>query len=92
MRELCDEILSENMDEEAKLSMDEFDYNVWKMWVGDPSLGAIPDERKPQIDATYEDMAWQQKGSGHVYASRNQDMVLCSVGFCANALACWLGD
>jgi hypothetical protein len=58
VRELCDEILSENMDEEAKLSMDEFDYNVWKMWVVDPSLGAIPDERKPQIDATY-DMAWQ---------------------------------
>jgi hypothetical protein len=50
--------------------MNEFDYNVWKMWVNDPTLGDIPDERKPQIDASY-DMAWQQKGSGHVYNSQS---------------------
>jgi hypothetical protein len=70
VRELCDEILTSNMQEEAKLSMNEFDYNVWKMWTEDASLGPIPADRMPQIDASY-DMAWQQKGSGHVYNSQS---------------------
>ena len=70
IRQLCDEILTENMDEEAKLSMNEFDYNVWKMWINDESLGPLPVARRPQIDASY-DMAWQQKGSGHVYNSQS---------------------
>jgi hypothetical protein len=70
MREICSEILIENMNEEARRSMNEFDYNVWKMWVADPTMGDMPVERMPQIDATY-DMAWQQKGSGHVYNSQS---------------------
>jgi hypothetical protein len=57
MREICSEILIENMNEEARLSMNEFDYNVWKMWMADPTMGDMPVERMPQIDATY-DMAW----------------------------------
>jgi hypothetical protein len=70
LRELCADILSENMNEEARLSMNEIDYNIWKMWSADPTLGPLPTERMPQIDASY-DMAWQQKGSGHVYNSQS---------------------
>jgi hypothetical protein len=43
---------------------------MWKMWYNDPTLGPIPVERMPQIDASY-DMAWQQKGSGHQYNSQS---------------------
>jgi hypothetical protein len=70
VRELCEEIISRNIEEEAKLSMNEFDYNVWKMWSTNPDLGPIPNDRMPQIDASY-DMAWQQKGSGHQYNSQS---------------------
>jgi hypothetical protein len=68
VRTLCDEIIKDNIDAEAKASMNEFDYNVWKMWEGDPTLCPMPVDRMPQLDATY-DMAWQQKGSGHQYNS-----------------------
>jgi hypothetical protein len=70
VRLLCDEIIGDNIDEEAKLSMSEFDYNAWKNWLKDDSLGPIPVERMPHLDACY-DMAWQQKGSGHVYNSQS---------------------
>jgi hypothetical protein len=70
VRELCESIISDNIDEEAKASMSEFDYNVWKMWSKDPTLGALPVERRPHLDGTY-DMAWQQKGSGHQYNSQS---------------------
>ncbi|MGL5934520.1 MAG: hypothetical protein ACRCZI_02740, partial [Cetobacterium sp.] len=69
IRQLCDEIILENIDEEARLSMTEVDYNVWKMWTKDEqSIGDLPFERWPQLSATY-DMAWQQRSSGHVYNS-----------------------
>jgi hypothetical protein len=70
IREVCSEILAANLEEEARLSMNEFDYNVWKMWKDNETLGPLPLERMPQIDASY-DMAWQQKGSGHVYNSQS---------------------
>jgi hypothetical protein len=69
-QEMCDEIIKDNIDEEVRLSTNEFDYNVWKMWSADPSLGPMPVERMPKLDASY-DMAWQQKGSGHVYNSQS---------------------
>jgi hypothetical protein len=69
IRELCGEIIKENIDTEAKASMNEFDYNVWKVWTdGDTILCPLPVERMPQLEASY-DMAWQQKGSGHQYNS-----------------------
>jgi hypothetical protein len=68
IQELCSEILSENMLEEARLSMTEFDFNAWDKWRRDDTLVPIPTERMPQIDASY-DMAWQQRSSGHVYNS-----------------------
>jgi hypothetical protein len=69
LRELCDEIIVDNLDEEARLSMDETDYNLWKMWTKDEEgLGAVPAERMPKLSATY-DMAWQQRSSGHQYNS-----------------------
>jgi hypothetical protein len=34
------------------------------------SLGPLPVERMPHLDASY-DMAWQQKGSGHQYNSQS---------------------
>jgi hypothetical protein len=71
VRQLCDEIIVSNMDEEAKLSMNECDYNVWKMWTADETtIGQVPVDRMPKIDASY-DMAWQQKGSGHQYNSQS---------------------
>jgi hypothetical protein len=54
------------MQEEAKRSMAEFNFNVWKRWTEDTTLGELPTERMPKIEATY-DMAWQQKGSGKHY-------------------------
>jgi hypothetical protein len=70
VRQLCDEIIAENVDKEAKASMNEFDYNVWKMWTSNPTLCALPADRMPQLEASY-DMAWQQKGSGHQYCSQS---------------------
>jgi hypothetical protein len=70
IRQLCDEIIKDNLEAEAKLSMNEFDYNIWMRWKDDDSLGPMPVERMPHIDASY-DMAWQQKGSGHVYNSQS---------------------
>jgi hypothetical protein len=70
IRELCQEILHGNLEEEAQLLMTEFDFNVWKLMRDDESLGLIPADRMPQIDASY-DMAWQQKGSGHQYNSQS---------------------
>jgi hypothetical protein len=72
VRDLCDEIIASNVDEEARLSMNEFDYNVWKMWAAnaDGTLSAMPVERLPHIDASY-DMAWQQRSSGHQYNSQS---------------------
>jgi hypothetical protein len=70
IRELCSKIVADNnIDEEARLSMNEFDYNIWKMWTQDEAgLGTLPVDRMPQLSATY-DMAWQQRTSGHVYNS-----------------------
>ncbi len=70
IRKLCDEIIMENLEEEARLSMNEIDYNVWKMWSSNAALGPMPADRMPQLDASY-DMAWQQKGSGHQYNSQS---------------------
>jgi hypothetical protein len=71
IRKLCNEIICENLEEEARLSMNEIDYNIWKMWHRDEStLGALPVDSMPQLDASY-DMAWQQKGSGHQYNSQS---------------------
>jgi hypothetical protein len=70
VQEMCAAVIKDNIDEEAKLSMNEFDYNVWKIWVADPTLGPIPVDRMQQLDASF-DMAWQQKGSGHVYNSQS---------------------
>ena len=70
LRQLCEEVLLENIDEEAKLSMNEVDYNVWKLWKDGETIGDLPPDRWPQIDASY-DMAWQQKGSEHVYNSQS---------------------
>jgi hypothetical protein len=51
---MCENIIKDNIDQEAKASMNEFDYNVWKMWLADPSLGPLPVERMPHLDATYD--------------------------------------
>jgi hypothetical protein len=72
IRELCDEIINENLIEEAKLSMeastqDHLDFNLWKSSLTDKTL-LLPESKKPRVDASY-DMAWQQKGSGHQYNS-----------------------
>ena len=70
MRQMCDEIIAENVEEEAKHSMSEFDFVAWKNWKQEGCLVPLPVERMPQLDASY-DMAWQQKGSGHVYNSQS---------------------
>jgi hypothetical protein len=71
--EMCESIIKDNIDAQAKASMTEFDYNVWKLWLNsnDANLPALPVDRMPhQLNACY-DMAWQQKGSGHRYNSQS---------------------
>ena len=71
LQELSDEIIDENIYEEAKRSMSEIDFNVWKQWKeGSGLIGELPPQQWPQLDASY-DMAWQQKGSGNVYSSQS---------------------
>ena len=71
--EVCDDILQQNLIEEAQLSMeasetqDEHDFNTWKRSLSDRSI-KLSLQKMPKIDASY-DMAWQQKGSRHVYNS-----------------------
>ena len=51
--ELCKEIITENVEEEARLLMDNADYNLWKLWKAgqyDETLGPFPIHRMPQID------------------------------------------
>ena len=67
IREVCKEIIDENVLEEARLSMPELDYNIWKSWRDNNNvmIGNLPCNRWPQLDASY-DVAWQQKESGNV--------------------------
>jgi hypothetical protein len=69
LRELLDEILRENLIEEVKASMaDDNDFKVWMDSINSNKNIRISDAKKPKVQASY-DMAWQQKGSGHVYNS-----------------------
>ena len=71
LRELANEIMDENIYEEARQTMSEIDFNVWKQWKeGSDLIGDLPWQRWPHLDASY-DMAWQQKGSGNVYSSQS---------------------
>jgi hypothetical protein len=71
MREVCEEIVLANLIEEARLSMeasdsqDEHDFNLWKASLEDKTI-QLSQAKMPKIEASY-DMAWQQKGYGHVY-------------------------
>jgi hypothetical protein len=73
LREMCREIIRENVIEEARLSMlstttqDALDFQLWKSSLEDASM-ELPKSKRPLIDASF-DMAWQQKGSGHQYNS-----------------------
>jgi hypothetical protein len=73
IRELCKDIILNNLKEEAKLSMeasgihDEHDYKVWKDSLTDKSI-KLSIAKMPKLHGSY-DMAWQQKGSGHQYNS-----------------------
>jgi hypothetical protein len=75
LRELCNEIIKENLVEEARLSMeasptqDAMDFKLWKNSLEDP-LCELPMSKRPQLDGSF-DMAWQQKGSGHQYNSQS---------------------
>ena len=71
IRDICKEIIDENVLEEARLSMSDLDYNIWRSWRDNSdAIGKLPCSRWPQINASY-DMAWQQKGSGNVYNSQS---------------------
>jgi hypothetical protein len=70
MRELLDDILRKNLVEEVKASMpntSEEDMQLWMEAIDNKDI-RIGDAWKPKVQASY-DMAWQQKGSGHVYNS-----------------------
>jgi hypothetical protein len=73
--DLCQDLIRENVLEEAKLSMasstlqDHLDYENWKQSLDDPTM-VLPHSKMPKFDASY-DMAWQQKGSGHQYNSQS---------------------
>jgi hypothetical protein len=72
VRALGEEVVLENLIEEARLSMeaagqDEHDFKIWKDSLTDKSI-KLSLARMPKIHGSY-DMAWQQKGSGHQYNS-----------------------
>jgi hypothetical protein len=71
LRQLCNELILENLIEEARLSMaethDEHDFKVWKSSLTDKTV-KLSMAKMPKIDGSY-DMAWQQKGSGNQYNS-----------------------
>jgi hypothetical protein len=71
LRDLCDNIITENMTEEVRLSLIADNnlayFEQWKKALTDESIELDPLEF-PKVDASY-DMAWQQKGSGHQYNS-----------------------
>jgi hypothetical protein len=66
--ELLRDIIQANLVEEVKATMlNADDFKVWLDALNDKSI-RIKDDNKPRVQASY-DMAWQQKGSGHVYNS-----------------------
>jgi hypothetical protein len=73
VQEICDEVVLQNMIDEVKMMMeasdayDEHNFDLWKRSLEDKSL-KLSANRMPKVQASY-DMAWQQKGSGHVYNS-----------------------
>jgi hypothetical protein len=73
LRDVCEEVVLANLIEEVKLSMeasdlqDEHDFKTWKDALVNKDL-KLSHAKMPKIQASY-DMAWQQKGSGHVYNS-----------------------
>jgi hypothetical protein len=75
IRQLCEEILVENVIEEARLSMEEnetqdhLDFEAWQRSLTDPTM-VLPQSKMPKVEASY-DMAWQQKVSGHQYNSKS---------------------
>jgi hypothetical protein len=66
-----EEIITNNVIEEARLSMEadnNLDYfETWKTALTDDTI-VLDVTKLPKLDASY-DMAWQQKGSGHQYNS-----------------------
>jgi hypothetical protein len=99
IRELCDEIIRENIVEEAKASMelsdtqDEFDFQLWLQSLEDDTMGPLPLGKYPRLDGSY-DMAWQQKGSGHQYNSQSGHGTLMGaltrkvIGLCIKSKIC----
>jgi hypothetical protein len=68
VRDLLDEIIRANLIEEVKSTIgDGEQFKTWFNALNDKSIW-ISDANKPRVEASY-DMAWQQKGSGHVYNS-----------------------
>jgi hypothetical protein len=73
LRKLMDDMVLENLIEEARLSMiasathDEHDFKVWRDSLTDKTI-RLSLAKMPRLDGSY-DMAWQQKGSGHQYNS-----------------------
>jgi hypothetical protein len=71
IRELCDDIIKDNLIEECRLSMDAdntLDYfETWKSSLMNDAI-VLDLSKLPRISCSY-DMAWQQKGSGHQYNS-----------------------
>jgi hypothetical protein len=62
-------ILLDNLMEEVRLSMnDAFDENDYKLWTSSLTDETVVVTRHPKLSVSY-DMAWQQRNSGHVYAS-----------------------
>jgi hypothetical protein len=72
IRKLCKEIITKNLAEEVRLSMEAkgesvVDFDHWKASLTDASI-VLDKDKLPKIACSY-DMAWQQKGSGHQYNS-----------------------
>jgi hypothetical protein len=73
LQDVCKEVVLANLIKEVKLSMeasdlqDDHDFKTWKDALDNKDL-KLSHAKMPKIQASF-DMAWQQKGSGHVYNS-----------------------
>jgi hypothetical protein len=68
MKKLQDDILLENLIDEVKESLDAIDFALWKESIKEGATFVLPLDKYPKIKVSY-DMGWQQRSSGHKYAS-----------------------
>jgi hypothetical protein len=81
LQKVTDDILLENLIEEARLSMQENDgqdandFEQWKLSLKNETVAPLGQSKYPRLNVSF-DMGWQQRSSGHKYASLSGDALL----------------